>query len=92
MSSVNAAPVIIGTSTLSFKGSGRTSTVIAIAAPIKAKSGIEGKNSSPPKNAKNSPANEPSHVFPLLNGKDVEIRPPKSDAALSPKQNMAMAA
>ncbi len=39
-----------------------------------------------------NPANEPSQVFPLLNGNEVEINPPKSEAALSPKQNIAMAA
>ena len=90
MSSVNAAPVITGTSTLSFTGKGRTSTVIAIAAPTKANSG-ETKN-EPAKNAKKKPANEPSQVLPLLNGKEVEIMPPKREATLSPKQNMAMAA
>ena len=46
----------------------------------------------PAKKAKKNPANEPSHVFPLLKGKEVEIIPPKSDAVLSPKQNIAIAA
>ena len=64
--------------------------VMAIAAPAKANHG-ETKN-VPAKNAKKNPANEPSQVFPLLNGKEVEIKPPKSDAVLSPKQNIAIAA
>ena len=64
--------------------------VMAIAAPAKANHG-ETKN-VPAKNAKKNPANEPSQVFPLLNGREVEINPPKSEAALSPKQNIAMAA
>ena len=90
MSKVKAAPVIIGISTLSFTGKGKTSIVIAIAAPAKANHG-ETKN-VPAKNAKKKPANEPSQVFPLLNGNEVEIDPPKSEAALSPKQNIAIAA
>ena len=84
------APVITGTNTLSFKGSGRTSIVAAIAAPAKARGG-ETKN-MPAKNAKKNPANVPSQVFPLLNGKFDETRPPKSEAALSSKQKMATAA
>lgn len=79
-----------GTSTLSFIGNGRTSIVIAIAAPASASVGETKK--VPAKNAKKNPAKEPSQVFPLLNGSDVEIRPPKSDAVASPKQNMAIAA
>ena len=82
--------MITGTNTLSFTGKGRTSTVMAIAAPTKANVG-ETKN-APAKNAKKKPANEPSQVFPLLNGRDVEIIPPNSEATLSPKQNMATAA
>jgi len=63
---------------------------MAIAAPAKASHG-ETKN-VPAKNAKRKPANEPSHVFPLLKGKEVEINPPKREAAESPKQNIAIAA
>ena len=84
--------MIIGIRTLSFIGKGRTSTVIAIAAPARATSGFVGRKNIPAKNAKKNPANEPSQVFPLLKGKEVEIKPPKSDAVLSPRQNMAMAA
>ena len=79
-----------GIKTLSFTGNGKTSIVIAIAAPAKANQG-ETKN-VPAKNAKKNPANEPSQVFPLLNGNEVEINPPKREAVLSPKQNMAIAA
>ncbi len=64
--------------------------VIAIAAPAKAIGGETKK--LPAKNAKKNPATEPSQVFPLLNGREVEINPPKSEAAASPKQNMAIAA
>jgi len=64
--------------------------VMAIVAPAKANHG-ETKN-DPAKNAKINPANVPSQVFPLLNGSEVEINPPKSEAALSPKQNIAIAA
>jgi len=64
--------------------------VIAIAAPIRASTG-ETKN-VPAKNAKKNPTSEPSQVFHLLNVKDVEIKPPKSEATLSPKQNIAIAA
>ena len=63
---------------------------MAIAAPTKAKMG-ETKR-VPAKKAKKNPASEPSQVLPLLNGREVEIIPPKIDAVLSPKQNMAMAA
>ena len=87
---VSATPVIIGTRMLSLIGSGSTSIVIAIAAPANASHG-ETKN-NPAKSAKKKPANEPSHVFPLLNGKELEMRPPKIEAAASPKQNMAIAA
>ncbi len=64
--------------------------VMAIAAPAKANHG-ETKN-DPAKKAKINPANVPSQVFPLLKGSEVEINPPKSEAALSPKQNIAIAA
>ena len=63
---------------------------MAIAAPARANHG-ETKN-IPAKNAKKKPPSEPSQVFPLLKGKEVEISPPKSEAVLSPKQNMATAA
>lgn len=63
---------------------------MATAAPIKAKTG-EIKN-VPAKKANKNPASEPSQVFPLLNGKEVEISPPKSEAELSPRQKMAIAA
>ena len=84
--------MIIGIRTLSFIGKGRTSTVIAIAAPARATSGFVGRKNIPAKNAKKNPANEPSQVFPLLNGKESDAKPPNSDAALSPRQNMAIAA
>ena len=77
-------------SKLSFMGSGRTSTVIAIAAPINAYNG--GTKKVPAKKAKKNPARDPSQVFPLLNGNDVEIKPPKREAVLSPRQKMAIAA
>ena len=79
-----------GTNTLSFTGNGKTSIIMAIAAPTKANTGAT-KN-DPAKNAKINPANEPSQVFPLLKGREVEINPPKREAALSPKQNIAIAA
>ena len=82
--------MIIGTDILSLIGNGRTSIVIATAAPIRAKIG-EMKN-VPAKKANKNPANEPSQVFPLLNGKEVDIIPPKIEAALSPRQKMAIAA
>ena len=75
---------------LSFIGNGKTSMVMAIAAPARANHGETKK--VPAKNAKKNPATEPSHVFPLLKGSEVEINPPKKEAVLSPKQNMAMAA
>jgi hypothetical protein len=76
---------------LSFTGNGRHSIAIATAAPINAFTG-EIKN-EPAKKAKKNPTSEPSNVLPLLNGKGFfEMSPPKSDAVLSPKANMAMAA
>ena len=90
MITVNAAPVTMGISTLSLTGKGKTSTVIAIAAPIKAK--IGGTQKQPAKNAKKNPHSEPSQVLPLLKGSEVEISPPVSEATLSPKQNIATAA
>jgi hypothetical protein len=51
-----------GMRTLSFTGNGKTSMVIAMAAPTKASQG-ETKN-VPAKNAKRNPASEPSQVFP----------------------------
>ncbi len=80
----------MGTNTLSFTGRGKTSTVMAIAAPANAKIGETKK--VPAKKAKKNPANEPSQVLPLLNGKDVEMEPPKIEAVLSPRQNIATAA
>lgn len=81
---------MIGTVILSFMGEGKTSIVIATAAPTNAING--GTKRHPPKKAKKNPDSVPSHVFPLLNGKASETDPPKSDAVLSPKQNIAMAA
>jgi hypothetical protein len=76
---------------LSFTGKGRLSIAIATAAPINASTG-DTKN-APAKKAKKNPASEPSTVLPLLNGNGFfEIKPPKSEAVLSPKVNMAMAA
>ena len=76
---------------LSLTGKGRLSIVIATAAPINASTGAT-KN-APARKAKKNPATEPSRVLPLLNGKGFfEINPPKSEAVLSPKANMAMAA
>jgi hypothetical protein len=76
---------------LSFIGKGKLSIVIATAAPINASTG-ETKN-APAKAAKKNPESEPSMVLPLLNDKGFfEINPPKSDAMLSPKVNMAIAA
>ena len=76
---------------LSFTGKGRLSIVIATAAPINASAG-DTKN-EPAKKAKKNPTSEPSKVLPLLKGNGFfEISPPKSDAVLSPKANMAMAA
>ncbi len=63
---------------------------IAITAPTNANSG-EMKY-DPAKKAKKKPANVPSQVLPLLNGNEVETSPPKSEAALSPRQNIAIAA
>ena len=63
---------------------------MAMAAPTMANVG-ETKN-NPAKEANKNPATEPSQVFPLLNGSDVEIKPPKSDAVASPIQNIAIAA
>ena len=80
-----------GTKILSFTGKGKLSTIIATAAPINASTG-DTKNEAA-KKAKKKPASEPSNVLPLLKGNGFfEISPPKSDAVLSPKVNMAMAA
>ena len=73
-------------------GKGKTSTVMAIIAPTSAMIGLEGRKSTPARKAKNKPANEPSQLFPLLKGKLLEAKPPKSDAVLSPKQNIPIAA
>jgi hypothetical protein len=76
---------------LSFTGKGRLSIIIATAAAINASAG-DTKN-EPAKKAKKNPKKEPSKVLPLLNGSGFfEISPPKSEAVLSPKVNMAMAA
>ena len=95
---VNANPVIIGIVTLSFIGRGRYSTIIAIAAPINAIIGIGrggvvrgSRKTVPAKKAKINPAKEPSKVLPLLKGKRIERIPPKIEAALSPKANIAIA-
>src|SRR5512138_146061 len=74
---------------LSLIGKGRTSTVMATAAPAKAYTG--GTKKVPARKAKKKPATEPSQVLPLLNGKASEINPPKIEAALSPRQNIAIA-
>ena len=64
---------------------------MATAAAINASTG-DTKN-APPKKAKKKPNSEPSKVLPLLNGSGfLEINPPKTEAVLSPKVNMAMAA
>jgi hypothetical protein len=72
-------------------GKGKLSIVIATAAPINASTG--DTKTAPAKKAKKKPKSEPSRVLPLLNGNGFfEINPPKSEAVLSPKVNMAMAA
>ena len=76
---------------LSFTGNGKHSIIIAIAAPINASAGE--MKSKLAKKAKKNPTSEPSNVLPLLNGKGFfDKGPPKSDAVLSPKAKMAMAA
>ena len=76
---------------LSFTGKGKLSMVMATAAAINANVGDTKK--AAPRKAKKNPAIEPSNVLPLLNGNGFfDINPPKSDAVLSPKVNMAMAA
>ena len=76
---------------LSFTGKGKLSIIIAMAAPIKASVG-DTKN-APAKKAKRKPKREPSKVLPLLNGNGFfDIKPPKSEAVLSPKLKMAIAA
>lgn len=76
---------------LSFTGKGKLSTVIATAAPINASTG--DTKTDPAKKAKKNPTSEPSKVLPLLNGNGFfEREPPKSEAVLSPKANIAMAA
>ena len=79
-----------GIRTLSFTGKGKLSIIMATAAPINANAG-DTKN-VPAKKAKKNPTSEPSSVFPLLNGNGFFAIPPKSEAVLSPKANMAMAA
>jgi hypothetical protein len=76
---------------LSFTGKGKLSTSIATAAPINA--GAGDMKTEPAKKAKKNPESEPPNVLPLLNGNGfLEIRSPKSEAVLSPKVNMAIAA
>lgn len=82
--------MIIGTSTLSLIGNGKASMVMAIAAPRSARG--SGTKNVPARNAKRKPAMEPSQVLPLLKGRDFVDSPPKIEAVLSPKQNIAMAA
>lgn len=76
---------------LSFIGKGRLSIIMATAAAINASVG-DTKN-APAKKAKKNPTRDPAKVLPLLNGKGLlDISPPKNEAVLSPKVNMAMAA
>jgi len=82
--------VIIGIETLSFIGNGKYSTNIAIAAPTTAIQGVT--NSVAAKKAAVKPESEPSKVFPLFNGNFMPSEPPKIEATLSPKVNMAIAA
>jgi hypothetical protein len=63
---------------------------MAMAAPTAAIQGATNKE--PAKNAKTNPASEPSNVLPLLKGSRLPIKPPKIEAALSPKAKMAIAA
>ena len=88
---VSAAPVINGVIRLSFTGSGKHSTVMAISAPIKDFKGIV--KTEPAKNAERKPKTEPSKVFPLLNG-SVSLPKilPKMEAVLSPSAKIAIAA
>lgn len=91
MISINTKLVLRGIRILSFIGDGRLSTVMATAAAISAISGVT-KN-TPAKKAKKKPKSEPPNVFPLLNGNGfVGIKPPKNEAALSPKANIAIEA
>ena len=80
-----------GISKLSLTGRGRYSMNIATTAPTSA---IRGEtNRQPARNAKKTPATEPSRLLSLLKGNGVlEKRLPKIEAELSPKANMAMAA
>ena len=87
----NAKPVPKGIRILSFIGKGRLSIIMATAAAINASVG--GTKNAPAKKAKNNPTREPAKVLPLLNGNGfLDISPPKNEAVLSPKVNMAMAA
>ena len=88
---MSAKPVHIGMDKLSFTGKGRLSIIIATVAPIIAKAG-DTKN-EPAMKAKNKPTRDPSNVLPLLkNNGLLDTIPPKSDAVLSPRQNIAIAA
>lgn len=89
MISINTKLVLNGIRILSFTGNGRLSTVMATAAATNANSGVT-KN-TPAKKANKKPKSEPPNVFPLLNGNGFfGIKPPKSEAALSPKENIAI--
>lgn len=85
------APVINGTTRLSFIGNGKLSTNSATAAPTSAFKGFRYAVAA--KKLNNKPAIKPSMVFPLLNGNGVFPKIlPKIAAVLSPIANMVMAA
>src|SRR3972149_2855590 len=91
--SVRANPVHNGIMRLSLIGKGRYSTNMAIAAPASAIKGENGTKMKPARKAKKKPAAEPSKLLSLLNGNGVlEKYLPKMEAALSPKEKIAMAA
>ena len=88
---VKNSPVAKGIIKLSFNGKGKYSKNIATAAANNAIWG-ETKNIAPRK-AKKKPNSDPSIVLSLLKRNGFfEILPPKIDAALSPKANVAIAA
>jgi hypothetical protein len=89
--SVSAKPVHRGIRTLSFTGNGRYSTIMATAAPTRAIHG-DTKN-EPARKAKKNPPSDPCKVFALLKGRGLpDNMLPISEAVLSPKAKIAMAA
>ena len=86
-----AKPANNGITKLSLIGVGRYSTIMPIAAPIRAINGLT--NIRAPRKPKIRKAKDPSSVFEPLKGRAFfESVPPNNEAVLSPKAKIAIAA